>query len=373
MPLFLDFVGLLVVRVRTEQMTDMQGLAPYVSPGLRQELQAAAEVMGLTEVEDVIVGAVAPVDLELEGDTVAVQVRVETNYTEYSSAGRQDLYTVETWTLSRKRGVLSQGPEEITRFACPSCGSPSELRPDGTCPYCDKVVNNGSFAWLLTRIDVHTRTPQPPLRLGGGGQEVGTDRPTVMQPDFEIRRREFGVRHPDFSWPAFAERVSHIFLQLQQAWMTQKWELARPFETDSLFATHRYWMEMYRRKGLENRLEDIQIEHVVPVKIDTDAYFESITVRLWASMKDYTVEKATGKVMSGNPRQPRRFSEYWTFIRRSGVTGRKTRDDPKVCPNCGAPLQINMAGVCEYCGSKITSGEFDWVLSRIDQDEVYGG
>jgi hypothetical protein len=32
-----------------------------------------------------------------------------------------------------------------------------------------------------------------------------------------------------------------------------------------------------------------------------------------------------------------------------------------------------MAGVCEYCQGKVTSGEFDWVLSRIEQDEAYRG
>jgi hypothetical protein len=32
-----------------------------------------------------------------------------------------------------------------------------------------------------------------------------------------------------------------------------------------------------------------------------------------------------------------------------------------------------MAGVCEYCGSKLTTGEFDWVVSRIEQDDAYGG
>jgi ferredoxin len=30
-----------------------------------------------------------------------------------------------------------------------------------------------------------------------------------------------------------------------------------------------------------------------------------------------------------------------------------------------------MAGSCTHCHAKITSGEFDWVLSRIEQDESY--
>ena len=48
------------------------------------------------------------------------------------------------------------------------------------------------------------------------------------------------------------------------------------------------------------------------------------------------------------------------------------RADPD-CPTCGAPLRIEMAGNCSYCRAKVTSGEFDWVLSRIEQDEVYAG
>jgi predicted amidophosphoribosyltransferase len=43
------------------------------------------------------------------------------------------------------------------------------------------------------------------------------------------------------------------------------------------------------------------------------------------------------------------------------------------CPNCGAPLKVNSTGICEFCSGKITSGEFDWVLSLIEQDESYRG
>jgi hypothetical protein len=32
-----------------------------------------------------------------------------------------------------------------------------------------------------------------------------------------------------------------------------------------------------------------------------------------------------------------------------------------------------MTGNCEYCAVKVTSGEYDWVLSRIEQDEAYTG
>jgi len=32
-----------------------------------------------------------------------------------------------------------------------------------------------------------------------------------------------------------------------------------------------------------------------------------------------------------------------------------------------------MAGICGYCQAKVNSGAFDWVLSRIEQDDAYTG
>jgi hypothetical protein len=58
------------------------------------------------------------------------------------------------------------------------------------------------------------------------------------------------------------------------------------------------------------------------------------------------------------------------------IRGRGAKGPPKTtkeCPNCGAPLNVTMVGDCAYCKVKVTTGQFDWVLSRIEQDEVYRG
>jgi hypothetical protein len=35
--------------------------------------------------------------------------------------------------------------------------------------------------------------------------------------------------------------------------------------------------------------------------------------------------------------------------------------------------KVNQAGICEYCGNKVVTGDFDWVLATIEQDEEYRG
>jgi predicted lipid-binding transport protein (Tim44 family) len=201
--------------------------------------------------------------------------------------------------------------------------------------------------------------------------EVGTNYPSVIQPNFQNHRAEFDRNNPTFSWGHFQARARLIFDELQAAWSTLNWERARPHETDNLFQMHQYWIDAYKRQHLRNALDQCSVTAMQPVKITEDAFYNSITLRIGAQGYDYTVDDG-GKVVSGSKTSLRQWSEYWTFIRNRNAKPVAARTDLN-CPNCGAPLKVNTVGICEFCGGKITSGEFDWVLSRIEQDESYGG
>jgi len=118
-------------------------------------------------------------------------------------------------------------------------------------------------------------------------------------------------------------------------------------------------------------VQDPAIYAIQPVKILEDAFYQGITLRMWAQGFDYTVD-SNGRIVSGSNKNLRKWSEYWTFIRNKNAQANEARTDLN-CPNCGSPLKVNATGICEFCGGKITSGEFDWVLSKIEQDESYTG
>ena len=132
----------------------------------------------------------------------------------------------------------------------------------------------------------------------------------------------------------------------------------------------RYWIDQYKREGLQNRLEDISLVRQRVVRVMRDSHFEGVTVRIYAHMKDSTIRIADGEVVGGDPDKARYFSEYWTFIRRSGAAdGFDT--DIDLCPSCAAPLNLNHAGVCGHCRAKVVSGDFGWALALIEQPEGY--
>ena len=203
------------------------------------------------------------------------------------------------------------------------------------------------------------------------GEEVGTGWPTVFHPELAARRAALLEADPASTDEALAARVRWIYDQLNAAWTAMDLAPVRPYVSDELFDYLQYWVESYRRQGLRNVLEGMRLTELKMVKVVRDRWYDAATYRIWGTGRDSTVRVATGDVVAGNPRSDRYYSEYWTFIRGAGVHGTPRTD--KSCPNCAAPLETNMAGECNYCGAKVTSGQFDWVLSKIEQDEAYTG
>jgi ribosomal protein L24E len=353
--------------------------SPYLSEAARKAL-LQRNPSGLREVKGIIVGGLTIENVRgLEKPIVHVNLLFEANYTEViggngsttnQSRGEMTYYVRERWQLERKRDVLSPPPAQAAALHCPKCGAPLQKNTVGACAFCGTKVESGEFQWYVRGIGLLTRESKGPL-LTSDVPETGTDLPSVVQPRFRDIRIEFEKDNPSFSWGEFQARARLIFDELQAAWSTLDWERARPHETDNLFQMHQYWIDAYKRQHLRNVLDKCRVTAMQPVKIQDDAFYNAITLRIGAQGYDYTVDE-TGKVVSGSKSHLRSWSEYWTFIRNRQAKPAASRADLN-CPNCGAPLKVNNAGVCEFCGGKITSGEFDWVLSKIEQDESYTG
>lgn len=357
---FRDFLYSLYARAHHARGAgQLEQYALYLSSGARAELQRR----GKAPVEGIIIGALHVDELRgLDGPTLIATVRFESNMTE----GGTSWYVEERWLLERKRDILSPTPEKAKADHCPRCGAPLQTRTDGACNYCGVKIEGGEFHWFVRAVTLLRREDRGPL-LTGYVEEQGTGNDTIYQPNFLAHRGAFEAAHPEFSWEAFLQHVHHVATTLQDAWSAREWERVRPLETEGLFQMHRYWIDAYRAQKLRNLVDEFRIESIDPVKIDRDAFYESITVRIFAKGRDYTLSES-GEVVGGTRNIIRAWSEYWTFIRT-----RAASTAPAQCPNCGANVTVGATGICDFCGGKLTSGTFDWILSRIEQDESYSG
>ncbi|HEX8140717.1 MAG TPA: Tim44-like domain-containing protein [Pyrinomonadaceae bacterium] len=375
--IFTDFCYALYARAQHARGNGkLDELSPYLSAEARAALQSR-NPPGLREVTGIIVGSMQVTDVRgLASPLVQLTVDFETNYTEVTGGNgagptkQMTYYARERWLLERRRDLLSPPPERAVALHCPRCGAALQKDTTGACAFCGARIESGEFQWFVRTITLMSREERGPT-LTSNVPEVGTDYPSVVQPSFEQVRAYFERTHPGFDWGEFQTRARMIFDELQAAWSTLDWERARPHETDNIFQMHRYWIEAYKRAGLRNLLDQSRITSMQPVRVMEDAFYNAITLRIWAEGYDYTVDGA-GRVVAGSKQKLRRWSEYWTFIRNRNARAQHARTELS-CPNCGAPLKVNATGICQFCGGKVTSGEFDWVLSKIEQDESYSG
>lgn len=368
---FEDFLYTLYTEFQRARGTGALGtLSPYLAPGV-----IAAMPQGeLAAIDNVVIGAMRILEVSGTDDPSAPRIRLrvlfEANYTEaFRNGFRRGMYSREIWTMNRDKGARSRPPDKTRSLGCPGCGAPVDAAATGQCAYCGRQVNNGAFDWLVQSVSVLSRDSRAPL-LTADVAEEGTDRPTRVDPNLGEALSALQQRDPGFSLDNFMRRLYLVFGEFQKAWTARDLAGMRPFLSDNLFQTQVYWVNAYRTQRLRNITENARITGVEPVKLTTDAWFDSLTVRVFATGLDYTMEES-GRLVSGSRTMERAYSEYWTFVRAAGKAGAARAD--LSCPRCGAPLDINMAGVCAHCTARVTSGEFDWVLSRIEQDESYVG
>lgn len=361
-----DFVYALYAEVQVRRPRGgLQALAAFVAPDVAQRLADPA----LESVFGIVIGALRFKSFTPDSEWVRLSVELEVNLSETRAGQAARYYAVDRMELVRARSARSRPPGRTRKLDCSNCGAPLESMLGTRCGYCQQEVGGGRLDWLVTSLERVRTEPRPPV-VTSTAEERGNELPTQVDPGVPTRLAELLARDPQSTPEALRGRIELIFSALQRGWAARDLPTIRPFVTDNLFQYFGYWIDLYQQQRARNVTENARVTHVVIANVLSDAVYDAVTVRLFATGLDYTVSD-DGQLLSGSRSRERAYTEYWTLIRGRGVQGRP-RAEP-TCPSCGAPLRIAMAGNCEYCHARVVSGEFDWVLSRIEQDEAYGG
>lgn len=130
------------------------------------------------------------------------------------------------------------------------------------------------------------------------------------------------------------------------------------------------------RMQIQNRINELQdrneiqmydelnVKHtdIKDVQILEDRYV--IEVILTSRYMDYRLDGSTRKFKSGNnssriEKKNRLVFEEKRDHKSLGVVAK--------CPNCGANIDYNYSGVCEYCKSQMPKEDYDWILTSWEQ------
>jgi len=364
--LFEDFAYALYAEIQVSRARGAIGrLAPFLAPAVAQLLYDPS----LERVDGIVIGSLRYLGVELGTERARVTLELEVNFTEIRQGQAQRYYVADRLTLARNRSARSRPPVRVRKLDCPNCGAPLEGMRGTTCAYCNTEVGGGRLDWVVESLERVTTEQRPPL-VTSEVPESGNQLPTLVAPGCQRRLGELLARDPANDPAALWAKIGLIFGELQSGWSSRDLARIRPFVTDNLFQYFGYWIDVYVASQARNVTENARILNLELADVLEDAVYDAVTVRVFATGLDYTLSD-DGRLLRGSRTKERPYTEYWTLIRGNAARGRARTE--RVCPSCGAALNIGMAGNCEYCHARVVTGEFDWVLSRIEQDESYGG
>jgi predicted lipid-binding transport protein (Tim44 family) len=269
-----------------------------------------------------------------------------------------DARHAERWTFTRAAAARTPENGDVTASKCPACGAELRLNLDGSCAHCRASVTNGTVDWVVADV-----RPAPFAGYSGESQLA------VASPDVPTGIASLSAADPAFSVGAFAGRVKQAFLSLQDAWCKQNLDAGRAFLSPGAYFSWSAQLEAMAAEGRRNVMENVDVRGVDIIRVVHGRVFDDLTVRVSAVAADFEVDK-DNKIVFGD-RAVRPFSEDWTFQRSVGVaTTNKPGTLESTCPGCGAPVALTQIGECRYCKAAVTSGKFDWVVSRIDQEDA---
>ena len=270
-----------------------------------------------------------------------------------------DIRYGERWTFTRAADARTVQSGGVVAQKCPNCGALLDLHEDGTCSYCGVDVPSGKYDWTVSRIQ---------NAAFSGIQAADSLGLQKLAPEAGVALLK--QADPAFDLDDFERRAALAFTTLQQAWQSRDLDSARGFMSPGLYFSWSAQVKQLIELHKVNHLDGLHIDAMDPVRVIHGKALDDLTVRITATCADYEVDERTGRIIFGS-RSPSTFTEYWTFQRSVDARTTDKHAVDKVCPNCGAPLQINEIGECAFCHASVTSGRFDWVLSRIEQEDEW--
>lgn len=180
-------------------------------------------------------------------------------------------------------------------------------------------------------------------------------------PTTDVYTIEYEIKKyiPDFDKEKFLNEGYITHCEIQDAWMNFKLEDIRDKITDELFSMYEAQLATLEAKGEQNVMKDFSLIRSFLKDVVCQNNTITITTGYVMEFYDYIADKETGAVHRGSDTRKMRVTYEMKF--------RKTlNENEKIdkCPNCGAEIDINNAGICTYCRTKLVSENTKWVLTE---------
>ena len=226
--------------------------------------------------------------------------------------------------------------------------------------------NGGFLIWAVLIILIIVYLSRAKAH-GAAVQHAGPAAGAARTPDSQLTpMSEYVKLDPNFSASDMREKLSNVYVQMQNGCTARNIESLRPYFTDALY-------QQFDRQ-IKSLIASKQINHVERIAVldvNLRGFFQEggddhLVAELKTRITDYTVSEDTGALISGSRTAEKYMTYEWDLSRPTGTTTEAAGESTeRRCPNCGAPLSVNESAKCPYCDTVITFRDHDWTIYAV--------
>lgn len=165
-----------------------------------------------------------------------------------------------------------------------------------------------------------------------------------------------------FSESTFKSKIDNMFVMLHTAIMLEDLPRVDHFISDDVYNEYDYRINELKNSNLRQMYDEVNVKstEILFSEIINDKII--VKVLIVSRCMDYLIDKTTGECVSGNNKSRIEKKNYLKLEKRIDA---KELEISRECPGCGANMNINQSGKCEYCGTIFNIEDYDWIITEI--------
>ena len=167
----------------------------------------------------------------------------------------------------------------------------------------------------------------------------------------------------DFNEAMFKTKVDNIFVKLYTCIMKGDLTDFRHFISEELYNNYINKINELISHNKRQMYDEINVKNTMIINRKILEDKEIIDVEIVSRYMDYIIDINTGDLISGD--DTRRI-ERRNILRFEKKLNTKDFGIVRKCPGCGASINVNNTGKCEYCDTIFNLDDYDYILVSIN-------
>lgn len=167
----------------------------------------------------------------------------------------------------------------------------------------------------------------------------------------------------DFNEAMFKTKVDNIFVKLYTCIMKGDLTDVRHFISEELYNNYINKINELISHNKRQMYDEINVKNTMIINRKILEDKEIIDVEIVSRYMDYIIDINTGDLISGDDTRRIERSNILRFEKKLNT---KDFGIVRKCPGCGASINVNNTGKCEYCDTIFNLDDYDYILVSIN-------